>query len=660
MSDTDRASDERLRAVAVTAQDERAEIALRRRESLFSAILEAAPDAVVAVDREGRIVHANAQTEKLFGHPRATLLGSPVETLVPKRLRHGHEAHRASYATDARVRGMGSGLELFAVRGDGSEFPVEVSLSPVQTDEGVLVLAAIRDVTDRKKAEGALREQNALYQSVLGALNETGEGVVINDGPRYVWANEAFARMLGYTVDEILALPSHLPLIPPDNRAEQDQRLQARLAGVLPDHGEVTMLHKSGRLVQVEFGTRPLRAGDPGRRLTVVRDVTERKQMQARVILGDRMASVGTLAAGVAHEINNPLAYVMANLDMIAEEVRAAGNDPLGPRMRDLETMVNEARQGAERVRRIVRGLRTFSRADEERRVLLDVRSVLELSINMTFNEIKHRARLVKDYGEIRPVEADETRLGQVFINLLVNAAQAIPEGQADRNEIRLITRLDASGRIVVEVKDTGRGIPPNAIGRIFDPFFTTKEIGEGTGLGLSICHGIVTGLGGEISVESVQGKGSTFRVALPAATLEPVLPRREPAASLRPAGSRAGRILVIDDDPMVGTTLARVLGKEHEVTVFTDGKRALDVIHRETRPFDVILCDLMMPVMTGMDLYEELKRTMPDTAERMVFITGGAFTPAARVFLDTVANQRLEKPFAPQNLRALVRGLIR
>jgi CheY-like chemotaxis protein len=254
-------------------------------------------------------------------------------------------------------------------------------------------------------------------------------------------------------------------------------------------------------------------------------------------------------------------------------------------------------------------------------------------------------------------VEGDEARLGQVFSNLLVNAAQAIPEGQADDNEIRITTETDASGRAVVEVRDTGPGIPADILGRIFDPFFTTKMVGEGTGLGLSICHNIVTGLGGEIVAESEMGRGTTFRVVLPAASLEAGSARKEAVAS-RPAADRPGRILVVDDDPMMGKTLRRGLAEEHEVTVVTDGRQALDLL-LGGRWFDVILCDLMMPNVTGMDLYAELSCALPEIVDRIVFMTGGAFTPAGRSFLASVPNQRLEKPFASEDLRAIIRALV-
>jgi signal transduction histidine kinase len=386
-------------------------------------------------------------------------------------------------------------------------------------------------------------------------------------------------------------------------------------------------------------------------------DIARRKQMQARLLLTDRLASVGTLAAGVAHEINSPLAYVIANLELLAHELPDALGPYAGERLTQLTDMVKSARDGAERVRLTVRDLKTFSASRSEEVGPVDVRRAFELAIQMSWNEIRHRARLVKDYGELPPVRANESRLGQVFLNLLVNAAQAIPEGAADRNEIRIMTRPGPPGRVTIEVRDSGAGIAPELLTRIFDPFFTTKPAGVGTGLGLSICHSIVTALEGEISVDSAAGRGTTFRVVLPVADLTVAAPPRVTSAQSQPIGRR-GRVLVIDDEPLIGAAVKRALSAEHDVLALSSSHEALQRF-RDGERYDVIICDLMMPALTGMDIHDELVRLAPAQADRMVFITGGAFTSRAQTFLAEVQNPRIEKPFDLHALRALVHQAI-
>lgn len=459
----------------------------------------------------------------------------------------------------------------------------------------------------------------------------------------------------------------------------------------------------------------------------VDRDLAQQRQAERALRHAERMASLGTLAAGVAHEINTPLTYVVTNLALISERLPGLGHDggsaargdlaeiekalahacasldetvagfadrlpgPLrhefknaqtpsicrlsmvaeelarltsdvrqggpvsGSSLDQIDHLLQRAREGAERVRTIVRDLKVFSGPDEETVGSIDVWRVLDLSIKLVSSEIRHRARLRTEAGAVPRVMANETRLGQVFVNLLVNAVQAMAEGAVERNEVRVVTRTDEIGRAVIEVRDTGSGIPPEILSRLFDPFFTTKPAGVGTGLGLSICHGIVSGLGGELLVESVLGKGSTFRVVLPPAapatrtSVTPITPESLPPPS------RRSRILVVDDDPRIGDAVRESLATEHDVVTLTS---AFDARHMlmKGEAFDLILCDLMMPSMTGMDLHEELSRAVPAQAARMVFLTGGAFTPRARAFLADVANRRLEKPFDPKGLRRFVR----
>jgi signal transduction histidine kinase len=379
----------------------------------------------------------------------------------------------------------------------------------------------------------------------------------------------------------------------------------------------------------------------------------ERKKMQDQLIMSDRLVTVGTLAAGVAHELNNPLAALIANLDALARDLaRASSNGGLAGATDDLFAELRDARESASRMRHIVGDLKSFSRGSEDVAVPVDVHRVLDSSLRMAHNEIRHRARVVKDYGRVSPVQANEARLGQVFLNLVINAAQSIVEGHPSENQIRVSTCQPSPGRVVIEIGDTGAGIAPEHLPRIFDAFFTTKPSHVGTGLGLSICHRIVSALGGELAVESELGKGSTFRVVLPRAATDAASPAEDAPSSV--AASRRGRVLVIDDEPLIATAIRRTLWLEHDVIIAPAAKGALERILRGEQ-FDVILCDLMMPQMTGMDLYDQLVRTAPNQAERMVFLSGGTATAAVREFLDDVPNQRLEKPFDTRQLVALV-----
>jgi CheY-like chemotaxis protein/two-component sensor histidine kinase len=296
-----------------------------------------------------------------------------------------------------------------------------------------------------------------------------------------------------------------------------------------------------------------------------------------------------------------------------------------------------------------------FARPDDEATGAVDIHRVIESSVRMAWNEIRHRARLVRSLGTPPLVRANEGRLGQVFLNLLLNAAQAMPDGPASSNEIRIRTGGAAGGEAFVEISDTGSGIEPAVLSRIFDPFFTTKSNTMGSGLGLAISSRIVASLGGTITVQSRPGVGSTFRVTLPPA-LEAAPARASSSKST--ATGRSGRVLIIDDDVLLGSALRRMLTPKHEVTVLTNGREALQRLEQGTR-FDVIFCDLMMPEITGMELHTEIARRTPQQAGRIVFMTGGAFTPNARDFLDSVKNQRIDKPFDVATIRRVVRDMI-
>ena len=386
----------------------------------------------------------------------------------------------------------------------------------------------------------------------------------------------------------------------------------------------------------------------------VARDVTDKKQTEMQLMLADRMASVGTLAAGVAHEINNPLAAVIANLDMAEHDILELGNTAKLPP--DLVEEVRDARMSADRVREIVRDLKVFSRAQEDRRGAVDVEKVLESTLRMAWNEIRHRAKVVRTYGKVPRVDANEGRLGQVFLNLIVNAVQAIPEGNYDRNEIRVSTRMEQD-QVTISVSDTGAGIPPEVRRRLFTPFFTTKPAGVGTGLGLAISHRIITSLGGTITLDTEVGRGTTFKVKLPVAPIN-LPPVTQKMPSPHPP-VRRGRVLVIDDEDSLVQAIKRYLSQDHDVEGVTSARVAIEKIVAGEH-FDAIVCDLMMPQVTGMDVYAAVTKLDPAIAERMIFVTGGAFTESARRFLDATPNQHIEKPFDLKTLRNLVNDLIK
>jgi CheY-like chemotaxis protein len=401
---------------------------------------------------------------------------------------------------------------------------------------------------------------------------------------------------------------------------------------------------------------RPLRdeTGGIAGAVGVARDVTTERFANEQLLISDRMASIGMMAAGVGHEINNPLSAVVASLELAAADLANLARDIGADKLGDLPDEIREAYEAAKRVRQIAADLKVFSGGQDGEDEAVDVERVLDSSLRMAWNQVRHRAKVVKRYTPVPLASGNEPRLGQVFLNLIVNAAQAIPEGGADRHEIRLTTRVDAEGRIVADIEDTGTGIPPHVMAQLFAPFVTTKPAGIGTGLGLSICQRLVTAMGGSIWADSTPGQGTVFHVVLPPAaapaTSAPSVP--EPAAAATPAQARA-RILVIDDEDMIGIILRRVL-KAHDVTVLTSAKDALATIESGAR-FDAILCDLMMPVMSGIEFHQALSRQFPDQVNALMFLTGGAFTKETAAFLESVPNTQLEKPFDANKLRALV-----
>jgi len=388
-------------------------------------------------------------------------------------------------------------------------------------------------------------------------------------------------------------------------------------------------------------------------RLALERD---RRALDAHLAQVSRLSSLGTLAAGMAHEINNPLTYMLLNLVLLERELppllSGAGEASVESQRRTMEVLA-QVQTGAERIRDIVRNLKTFARPELEARGPVDVAATMEASIAMVAHELRWRAIVRKKVQPgLPPVFGNAARLGQVFLNLLLNALQALPDEDPAGNEILVVVSHE-KGSVIVEVHDTGTGIAPEIRDRIFEPFFTTKPVGRGTGLGLAICHGIVTAHGGSISVDSTPGNGSRFRVALPAMqAAEPALP-----PSRSPRHANPARLLVVDDERNVGTTLRALLVPEHRVEILADARDALARIQSGER-YDLVLCDLMMPGIDGPALHHAILRHAPEQARRMVFATAGAYTERAKRFLDSVPNPRLEKPFAIEDLMKILQAM--
>jgi PAS domain S-box-containing protein len=568
--------------------------------------------------------------------------------------------------SDFTVPGFGAEAALEVVRTVHPDLPVLVVSGSVGEDRAVAVMRAgandwiskdrmsrLGPAIERELREFADRQAHARTEASFQTLVESFEDVVFtfDRDSRLTGVYGRGAPRLGLDPAALLGTRP-ADIAPPATAAVMEEHAQRALAGE-PTQFEWT-LDVGGKPVHLQTRLSPLRiAGEVVGVVGIHRDVTAEKTAATQLAVADRMATIGTMAAGVAHEINNPLASALLNLDLARRELRSLS----GPSADKLRAAIDDAHAATEQVRSIARDLRLFARGDDAYSAAVELTEVLRSSARMAWNQIRHRARIVEDFAPVPPVTATASRLGQVFLNLMVNAADAIGEGAAERNAITIRTRTATDGRAVVEVADTGSGMPREVLDRLFTPFFTTKPLGVGTGLGLSICHRIVTGLGGTIEVDSEVGRGTTFRVTLPAAD-RPAVAARAAAAPTGGAAVRRGRILVVDDEAMVARAVRRSLEGVHDVALENSARSALARIQGGDR-FDVILCDLMMPEMSGAELHRALATAAPEQAGRMVFMTGGAFSPAARSFLESVDNPRLEKPFDPTQVLDLLARLL-
>jgi len=628
---------------------------------VFARFFELSVELLCTLDSGLGLQHFNAAWTRTLGWTPEELRTSSIAELIhpDDRAHTVHEIKRLLRESSSTVS-----HEMRLRHRSGHYVPLSWS---ARAHAGTLFGAA-RDLTQQKAREATVRAQEAEIAEGAARLRAVFEaiveGVVVQaQGGAIIECNPAAESLFGLPREQLLGRSSLDPRWryvredgSPYAAAEHPAMITLQtgepvvdsLAGIYKPNGELTW---------VAISSRPLRRAPrerPYAVVTTLRDVTQQRaaaDRAARMARQERMVTTGTLAAGVGHEINNPLSYVLGNIEFALEELQLmAGGSPSG-RIKGLTEVLGEARQGTERIRKIVRGLLSLAR-EEGTALPVEVHDSLESALNMAMHELRPRAAIWLELPHLPPVLADESRLTQVFASLLVNAAQAFESADPSKNRVT-VTGKRTGDSVWIRVSDNGPGIAPDVLPRIFDPFFTTKSVGDATGLGLSISHSVVTGLGGELRCQTELGRGTTFSVRLPVARSAEL---QEPAES--PAPSQRGRVLLVDDDPAVSRFIVRVLERDHGVDAELDARAAFRRLE-EGQTFDLILCDMTMAFLSGPELYERAKALDTRLARRFVFMTGGTLRPEMRAFLDSIPNQCLEKPITNETLRAAARRVI-
>jgi PAS domain S-box-containing protein len=477
-----------------------------------------------------------------------------------------------------------------------------------------------------------------------------------------LYANAAVETILGKSVDEVLGLPGlEGAVADEEDRADIAATRESVMSGADSQWMDVRFSHRQGRIRILRLRLYPVRTphGDRDEDTVVegiAQDVTDEIESRKQLIQADRLASLGMLAAGVAHEINNPTAFIslgVQQLGRLAAQLPEDGPDSVRRRMSDV---IEELADGVQRIVQIVGELKLFARIPESAfSTPVDVNRLITSALTLARSELRNRARVDLDLGELPPLPGDHARLGQVFVNLLINAAQAIPPGDEERNRILVRTRA-FDGYVQVDVSDTGVGIPRENLTRIFDPFFTTKAPGEGTGLGLAISFDLVKRAGGTIDVESEVGRGTTFNVKLPVRQFVPPRGSKPQIGIARPGG----RVLVVEDEQHLGVAVARVLASNYMVELAPDAMTALERIEAGAgSEYDAVLCDLRMPGMDGKALFESVSEKWPAQARRFVFLTGAGFGGEYESFIRSTDRPVVEKPFDMGELEEVVARVV-
>lgn len=611
---------------------------------------DALPFGIFARSLDGKMLWTNAAFEEIVGI-RGKIGGSTTEAVHAYGLEHRDgRPYAADELPSHRVITTGEAVvddDLVLCRPDGTRLRVRVFANPLRDADARLIgtVIAFLDVSREASLIADLETTSARLQATLEhspvaiwTIGLDGD-ITLSEGAALETLGVRPGELVGRSVFELY-----------DEHPQIAGYIHEALAG-----SSFSYTVDIGN-AQLQSWVSPLR--DPSGRITgaigVSTDTTENRHLQARVIESDRVRTLGLLAASVAHEINNPLSYITTGLGGVSDELTrlrglldrvAAGDasqvDRARAQAQRLERLLRPVREGIERVSHVTRDLEVLSHQETEARGPVDASGAMRTAIDLAYKEIMNRARVRLDLGDTAFVDASEPRLVQVFLNLLMNAAYAIPDN-ADRAEVRARVVRDGDD-VLVEVSDTGPSASEEDRAIIFEPFMSADPKGEGTGLGLFVCRTIIERLGGTIEVDEREGGGTLMRLRLPRSAtdpsnLVPVTPRLGP--------SRPGRILLVDDDVRVARTLADALeSHEHRVVVAFSGREALDHID-ESSDFDLVLCDLMMPLPSGIEVYAGIAERAPQLTGRFLFMTGGAFTERARSFLRDSGLPYVEKPF--------------
>lgn len=624
-------------------------------------IIEAAPGALIIVDPAGHMVRVNNRSEKFFGYTRDEMVGQPVDMLVPEAARWRHANQRHSYAASPTTRQMAERTDLLGQRKDGSTFPVEIGLAPLQVGHDRLVVASVVDISWRKDLERSIAGTHESYRLLLDSLTEhaiymlSPEGLIVN------W-NKGAERLTGYPAREVVG--SHFErFFTEEDRRRNAPAIHLAMAvakGRLEAEGQ--RLRRDGSVFQANAVIEPVRdpAGTVIGFVKVTRDVTARNNAEAEIRQSQKMLAVGQLTGGVAHDFNNILMVILGGIDELRE------GPGLTARMRE---SLDQIATAVDRAAELTRGLLAFSRKQPLRPQPTDINDLVVAIGGLLRRTLGERIELQSILADgLSLVEIDRTQLETALINLCVNARDAMPSGgrllietqnvALDEDYVAKRPDISPGAYVMLAVTDSGVGIPPEQVDKVFEPFFTTKEVGKGTGLGLSMVYGFVKQSNGHIRIYSELGRGTVVRMYLPAGAK--VRPENgQTAAQVRAVPRGSQRILVVEDDAQVRrSVVGQLRGLGYEIVEAADGAAGLAACEASTKPYDLVLTDVVMPGAVGGEaLAEEVRRRWPGT--RILFMSG--YTENALMYqghLDAGVDL-LTKPFRKDDLAEAIRRIL-